>query len=65
MTVPLPSYVDWEVMRLVVAERVVSKSELEREWSVEDVWDAHLVLDAKEEAAIKASKRTQPKRGGR
>lgn len=51
-------------MRLVVAERVVTKRELMEEWTPEDVWDAHTVLDLKEEAAIKAAKKKTPKKGG-
>jgi hypothetical protein len=50
-------------MRLVVAG-LVSKRELMEDWSLEDVWDAHVVLDAKEEAAVRAAK-PKSKKGGR
>lgn len=56
-------------MRLVVAERVVPMRELMDEWSVEDVWDAHIVLDLKEDAALKAARKSAatrpPRKGGR
>lgn len=54
MSVPLPSYVDWEVARLV-SERLASQHEILTTWSLEDVWDHHVILDAKETAAVKAA----------
>jgi hypothetical protein len=56
VTVRIPEYVDWEVARLV-AERIVSQHELLTTWSLEDVWDHHVILDAKETALIKANER--------
>lgn len=57
MSVRLPSYVDWEVARLV-SEGIATQHEILTHWSLEDVWDHHVILDAKETARIKASAKT-------
>lgn len=54
MSVRLPDYVDWEVARLVSA-RLATQTEILTTWSLEDVWDHHVILDAKETAESKAA----------
>ncbi len=51
MSVPLPVDIDWELWRLLTDPRVhASKREIEEEWTLDDVLDAHAVLDAKDHA---------------
>lgn len=62
MSVKLPAYVDWEVWRVVTSDRIqVGLNELLERWSLEDVWDAHAVLDAVETASVRAAAR--PRKG--
>jgi hypothetical protein len=47
---------DWEVWRIVAAERfsVSNPNEILQEWSLEDLVDAHDVLDMYDDLASKA-----------
>lgn len=48
----LPPYIDWEVARLVTA-RLATQTEILTQWTLEDVWDHHAILDAREIASRK------------
>lgn len=51
MSVPLPVGLDWELWRLLTDHRVhASKREIEEEWTLDDVLDAHAALDARDHA---------------
>lgn len=50
-------------MRLVVEERVVGMRELMTDWSLEDAWDAHQLLDAKAAAAAIAANKSRERSG--
>lgn len=52
---PLPDWVDQATWRLVL--RGVSLRELREEWTLEDMLDASLVVEAEEDARILASNR--------
>jgi hypothetical protein len=48
--VRLPGYIDWEIARLVSA-RIATQTEILTQWTLEDVWDHHRILDARETAS--------------
>lgn len=58
MTLDVPGGVDWWAHRILSSERyTVSLRELLEDWTLADVLDAHLVLDAFLAAEIAASQR--------
>ena len=60
--VRIPDGVEWEIWRIVSSGRIhVSLIEIQTQWSIEDVWQAHQVLDLHEELEYKASQ-VKPKR---
>lgn len=59
-SVKLPNGVEWAIWRLVTHERAPGTlTEIERDWSVADVFDANAVLDAFELAEYNARKRAE------
>jgi len=64
VTVPIPVGLDWEIWRLLTDPRIhASKREIETDWTLDDVLDAHEALDVRDEAERRAN--AQPTKGGR
>jgi len=57
VTEAIPRGVDWDVMRIVSSDRfsVPSPSTVREEWTLEDVADAHALLDMYERLESKAA----------
>lgn len=54
----IPDHLDWTTWRIVSSERLkAGLVEVETQWSLDDVWDAHEVLDLHEESEAKAAAR--------
>lgn len=53
---------DWEIHRVASSPRYSSSlREIEESWTLEDLWDAHRVLDAYEDAERKAAAKAAEK----
>ena len=53
---PIPDFIDWNVHRIASSNRYSSSlKEVEEDWSIDDVWDANVVLDLYDEAERKAA----------
>ena len=56
MSVRLPPGVDWLIWRVVMSDSIhVGLQEVETYWSLEDLLDAHELLDAFQDAQRKAT----------
>lgn len=57
MTVKLPAGVDWYIWRIRTSARLGHPSfrEMDEDWTVSDLLDAHELLDAFEEAESRAT----------
>jgi hypothetical protein len=48
--VVVPAHIDWDIHRIAASERYsASLTEIQIQWSVEDLYEAHDVLDLYEE----------------
>lgn len=54
----MPEGVDWEIFRILTSQRfsVTSPSQILNEWTLEELVDAHLVLDMFEELEARAAR---------
>lgn len=48
----MPGYLDRQIWRLVGAGMAKSPIEIERDWTLADVWDAHIFLDVQRDFSI-------------
>ena len=55
--IDIPDGIDWEIWRIVASDKIqVSLIEIQTQWSVDDMWQAHEVLDMYQELEARAHK---------
>lgn len=56
--IPIPKHIDWFVWRIVTSEKFsVQPWQVEREWTLDEVLDAHEALDLYHDLDVEAANR--------
>ena len=65
-TIRIPEHIDWDIHRIAISERYKSSLiEIETLWSLDDLLDAHDILDVIERAEAEQRMQAEALRGSR